>query len=161
MLRLTTILLLSSLSVAHAAQGWITKAQDDIFSGGQTATMIGLTHGGDAVYLSCDSDRKLEVAFISKTDDKMDGIPAELVAKVDGGETLRFAAVSYAHNDDFIGFRSDDQDGIKSLVEAIGKARKSTLFGLQIPAVGYKASISPGVTGSTKAATNFRKACID
>ncbi|MBB3996869.1 hypothetical protein [Aureimonas pseudogalii] len=161
MLRLTTLILLTGLSTAQAAQGWITKVEDDVFSDKKSATMLGFTPSGDSVYIECDGDHELEFAVLSKSEDKSPGVPGILVVKIDGGEALRFTAASYAHNDEYVGFKNEDQEQIRSLVKAIGQANKAALFGLQIPIVDIKASLNPGVKGSSKAASQFLEACTD
>jgi hypothetical protein len=149
-------------SAAANAAEWSTKVDEDVFSGKNTAIMMGGVLGSLSVYLSCDADRNTKAALIFKSgkDGIAEGIKGEIVFKVDDQETLRFDAESYQHNDNYGGFAADlEGEQAQALLTEIKTAKKRILTGLQVPSVDLKQSETLGASGSTTAATSFIKTC--
>lgn len=148
------------LAVAHAAD-WNTQVQEDVFSGKNTAIMIGGIFAPLNVYLSCDGDRNNKLAVIFKMDDKMpEGVPGEVVIKTDDGEITRYQTKSYEHNDSYGGFATElTAEDAGKLISAIRVAKKRVLVGLQVAAIDMKGSHTFSASGSKKAAELFAKTC--
>ncbi len=83
-----------------------------------------------------------------------------IVLKVDGGETVRLDGEAYQHNEKYAGFKADLTDDQKGpLVKSIGAAKKKVLAGLHVESLDSKHSVDIAPNGSTKAASQFLKAC--
>ncbi|MCZ7932186.1 hypothetical protein O9X90_07665 [Agrobacterium leguminum] len=153
----TCILASSSTALAD----WFTKSEEDVFSGKQTATMIGASGPAGSVYLNCDADRNVDVSIIFPfKEDINTSLKGLLVIKVDSGEALRLDAEAYQHNDKYAGFKARLDDAQKvSLLKSISSAKKKVLAGLSVESIDSKHSIDISPGGSTKAASSFMKAC--
>ncbi|MDH4413071.1 MAG: hypothetical protein QE484_07175 [Rhizobium sp.] len=152
--------LLTSAATTFSAE-WLTKVDEDVFSGKSTAVMIGGSGAQLNVYLSCDGDRKNSLAVIFKADEGVvEDVDGELVLKADDAEPFRYAVRSYNHNDDYGGFLAElTPEDASKLVASIKGAKKRVIAGLQVAALEIKASNTLATTGSTKAAELFAKAC--
>ncbi|WP_205910289.1 hypothetical protein, partial [Rhizobium sp. FKY42] len=133
----------------------------DVFSGKNTATMIGGLVGPISVYLSCDGEHQNKLAVIFKVKDGVaEGINGEIVLKADDGEVSRFQSKSYDHNDKYGGFAAElTPDEAKKLIAGIKVAKKRVIIGLQVPGVDMKISHTLNVSGSKKASETYAKAC--
>ena len=154
-----TALALVSTCTAASAQAWFTTTEEDVFTGNQTATMISVATRSQGAFFQCDADRELSFALIFKSEEKPSGVPGIIVAKVDRGEVHRFDATSYRHNEDYLGFVSNDTAEVAKLVADIAKARRDVLLGLQIPITDAKFSVTASAAGSTKAANKLLETC--
>ncbi|NSZ82930.1 hypothetical protein G6L97_00725 [Agrobacterium tumefaciens] len=154
-----TACIIASASAAFAE--WFTKSEEDVFSGKQTATMIGASGPAGSVYLNCDADRNVNISIIFPFKEDIDtSLKGLLVIKVDSGEALRLDAEAYQHNDKYAGFKARLDDAQKvSLLKSIASAKKKILAGLSVESIDSKHSIDIAPGGSTKAATSFMKAC--
>jgi hypothetical protein len=159
-LAVASLAILTSAATASSAE-WLTKVDEDVFSGKSTAVMIGGSGAQLNVYLSCDGDRKNSLAVIFKAEEGVvEDVDGELVLKADDAEPLRYAVRSYNHNDSYGGFLVELQpEEASKLVAIIKGAKKRVVAGLQVTALDIKASNTLATTGSTKAAEQFAKAC--
>lgn len=156
-----TALVVTASAGSAFADGWFTKSEEDVFSGKQTAVMFGGTTPAGSVYLNCDADRNVTVSFIFALSDEIDTtLRGVIVLKVDSGDTVRLDAEAYQHNDKYGGFKADLRGDQKvSVLKSIGSAKKKILTGLHVESLDIKQSIDIPPNGSTKAATQFMKAC--
>lgn len=149
-------LTLSSL----ASAGWITTTEDDIFSGGQTARLIGDLDPFHALVFDCDSE-KLALSLIEKSKWKegMDLPNYRLLVKVDKGEIYDFAAKGSQRNEEFMQVATAERDKILGLLKEIRDAQTQIQIGLQIKETGSKWSGTSSVAGSTRETDRFLQAC--
>ncbi|CUX23908.1 MULTISPECIES: hypothetical protein [Agrobacterium] len=145
---------------ASFANGWFTKSEEDVFSGKQTAVMLGSAVSG-SVYITCDAERNVSVSFIFPMKEDIDtSLKGVIVLKVDSGEAVRLDGEAYQHNEKYGGFKADVQDDQKAtIVKSIGGAKKKILAGLHVESLDSKHSVDISPDGSTKAAGQFLKAC--
>lgn len=150
-----------SSAVAALSADWYTKVEEDLFSGKNTAVMIGGTNAQLSVYISCDGDRKNNIAVIFKVNEAIvEDVQGELLIKADDAEPARFAVKSYNHNDSYGGFQAElSPEEASKLVGSIKTAQKRVIAGLQVAAFDMKASNTLQTIGSTRAAEQFAKAC--
>ncbi len=154
-------LVVALLPVQASAQEWFTKTEEDVFSGKSTAVMISVSPRSDSVYMACDAERAVRLSYIFKYDDEIDtNLRGVVVIKADTGETMRFDATAYKHNDEYSGFTADlSGDDASRVLKAIAGAKRKILTGLAVDAINFKASLEIAASGSSRAATQFMKAC--
>lgn len=145
--------------LAHAQ--WLTDTEDDLFSGGKKAMMIGtLTSSSSAIIFDC-SKGKLSVAYVEedKSSDFSADIPADLIIKIDGNTAIKLDASLSRRNAQAVQAKSDDLENITPLLKQIQSAKSKVLVGLQTKDGGNQSSFSGNVSGSTAAVDSFVKAC--
>lgn len=149
-------LTLSSL----ASAGWMTTTEDDIFSGGQKAMLLGDVDPFHALVFDCDSERlALSLIEKSKWKEGMGLANYRLLVKVDQGEIYDFAAKGSQRNEEFIQVATADRDKILGLLKEIRDAQTQIQIGLQIKETSSKWSGISSVAGSTREADRFLQAC--
>lgn len=109
----------------------------------------------------CDADRNVDVSLIFPFGEKINtSLKGLLVLKVDSGETLRLDAEAYQHNEKYGGFKARLDDTQKAgLLKSMAAAKKKILVGLSVESLDSKHSLDLAPNGSTKAASQFMKAC--
>lgn len=84
--------------IVHAQ--WVTNTEDDLFSGGKKAMMIGeVSSANGAIIFDCTKD-KLTAAYVEmdKTSESTANIPMDLIMKVDGNGAVKFNATLSRRN---------------------------------------------------------------
>ncbi|MCF7544905.1 hypothetical protein [Pseudomonas petrae] len=140
--------------------GWSTTVQDDIFSGGKTAMLIGYISPYQSVVVDCNSEG-LSLALLQeeKWPEGRESSSWNLLVKVDGGAVHRFTAASGRRNDKFSQYATAEQDEILKVLEDLRSAKSQVLFGLQSEEYNAKWSGTAPVNGSTSATDRFMQAC--
>jgi hypothetical protein len=158
-LAVASVAILTSSATAFSSD-WLTKVDEDVFSGKSTAVMIGSGTQLN-VYLSCDGERKNSLAVIFKAEEGIvEEVDGELVVKTDDAEPHRYAVKSYNHNDSYGGFLAElTPEEASKLVASIKGAKRRVVAGLQVTAFDMKVSNTLATIGSTRAAEQFAKAC--
>jgi hypothetical protein len=143
-----------------ASAGWSTTVQDDIFSGGKTAMLIGYISPYQSVVVDCNSEG-LSLALLQqeKPQEGRGTSSWNLLVKVDGGDVHRFTAVSGRRNDKFSQYATADQDEIMKVLQDLRNAKSQVLFGLQSEEYNAKWSGTAPVDGSTRETDRFMQAC--
>lgn len=143
-----------------ACAGWMTTTKDDIFSGGQTAMLIGEIDAYHALIFDCDS-QNLTLSLIeqSKWKDGMDRGDWRLLVKVDQSQIRDFAAQSSQRNEKYIQVATSDRDSILELLKEIREANTNIQIGMQVKEVDFKWSGTASPSGSTRETDRFLQAC--
>lgn len=145
---------------SFANADWITTTQDDIFSGGKTAMMLGYISPFQSVAVDCNSDG-LSLALLQK-EKWQDGRPSSawnLLVKVDGGEVHRFIASSGQRNTEYVQYITFEKDEIFKVLAELRNAKSQILLGLQSDEFNAKWSGTAPVSGSTRETDKFIQAC--
>jgi hypothetical protein len=138
----------------------MTSAEDDIFSGGQKATLIGHVDPFHALVFDCDSERlTLSLIEKSKWQKGMELANYRLLVKVDQGAIHDFAAKGSQRNEQYSQVATADRDKILGLLREIRDAQAQIQIGMQIKETGSKWSGTSSVAGSTREADRFLQAC--
>lgn len=145
--------------IAHAQ--WITNTEDDLFSGGKKAMMLGsLTSSTGAIIFDCTKE-KLTAAYVEedKSSDEVPNLPMDLIIKVDENAATKLDASLSRRNAQSVQIKSDDSEKITQLLKQLQDAKSKVLVGMQTKDGGNQSSFSANVSGSTAAVNNFTKAC--
>ena len=150
-----------SLVPTAALARWSMLVDDDIFSGGKKAMMIGDIGPDNSVAIDCTSSGDLHVAYIEKGDeDDIDQSASyRLLIKVDDQPVIEFAAKGERRNDRYNEITSDDRDAGVGAIKAIASAKRKILIGVSMVDSDGKYSGSASVVGSSRAASQLMKAC--
>lgn len=146
-------------STAHAR--WVTNTEDDLFSGGKQAMMVGeVSNPNGAIIFDC-TKQKLKVAYVEmdKTTEITSDIPMDLILKVDGNTAIKIDASLERRNVQSVQISSDDTEQIKALLKQLKDAKSKMQVGAQTKDGGNQTSFSGNVSGSTTAVTSFVNAC--
>ncbi|MCX5495581.1 hypothetical protein OSH11_12760 [Kaistia dalseonensis] len=146
-------------SIARA--DWLTNVEDDIFSGGKKATMLGYISAGSFFTADCVTDGSVSLAYAEKGKwvDGLDLLKFRLLVKVDAGAVREFVGKASQRNDETWQVEATDQDDVLATIKAIGNTKKQVLIGLQEPVTGMKYSGTVTARGSTRAVKQFVEAC--
>lgn len=145
--------------IAHAQ--WVTNTEDDLFSGGKKAMMLGeVSSANGAIVFDCTKD-KLKAAYVEmdKTTELTSELPMDLVMKVDGNNAVKLDANLSRRNVQSIQIESNDSDALKTLLKQLKEAKSKVLVGAQTKDGGNQHSFTANVSGSTTAVNSFVKAC--
>lgn len=159
--KLKYIFLLTVLLAPMAYADWATKTDDDVFSGGKSAMLLGiLSSMSDNVVFDC-SENKLTFSLLEEDNDsKLDApIPVDLFVKIDNNEITKLNALMMRRNSKFMGAESSDKDGIIKLLKQLQAAKKKIIVGIQGKGGESRQSYSGDVINSTGAVSKFVKAC--
>ncbi|EEA1793781.1 hypothetical protein NFS79_004575 [Salmonella enterica] len=157
----TGILVLGLMLISGSAfADWGTRVEDDAFSDGHTAMMFGAEIAMRGIAFDCSNDT-LSVSYIEQADTKdvVDGIPADLVLKVDKNPSVKLKAQTVARNSDYLGVKADNADELKVLLAQLKQAKRQVLVGVRFPDADKKMSFTLNTVGSTTAVNKFIKAC--
>ena len=144
-----------------AFAAWNTLIDDDIFSGGKTALMVGEIDPGSSLAIDCKSSGEISIAYIEKSssDDNDEGAAFRLLIKIDDQPTIEFSGRLERRNEKYIEITSSDRDLAIQAVKEIASARRKILVGVSRLDGDSKHSASAGAAGSSKAAAKLVKAC--
>lgn len=152
------MLLISLSPLAHAE--WLTKVDDDIFTGGHTAMLLGTDSGDNGIILDCTKDSLL-LSYVEHGDTKnvTEGLPVDLLLKVGDAKPLKFAASTGVRNNDTFALKANDADLIRSFLAQLRVSNGKILVGIHYPQNDAKITSTFTSTGSTAAVGKFIKAC--
>ncbi|OIN18270.1 hypothetical protein AO411_2003310 [Salmonella enterica subsp. enterica serovar Sarajane] len=159
--KLKYIFLLTALLAPVAYADWDTQTDDDVFSGGKRAMLLGvLSSVGHNVVFDC-SENKLMFSFLEEDNNSMldAPIPVDLFVKIDDNEIAKLNALMMRRNSKFMGAESSDEDNIIKLLKQLRSAKKKIIVGIQDKDGENRQSYSGDVVNSTSAVSNFVKAC--
>lgn len=144
---------------AHAR--WVTNTDDDLFSGGKKAMMIGeLASSNSAIIFDCTkSNIAMSYVEMDKSSESVADIPMDLVIKIDSGEAAKLDAILSRRNVQSVQISSADAEKIKVVLKQLQDAKSKFLMGVQTKDGGNQHSLSGNVSGSTAAVNSFVKAC--
>lgn len=145
--------------IAHAQ--WVTNTEDDLFSGGKKAMMLGeVSSVNSAIIFDCTQD-KLTVAYVEmdKSTESLSEIPMDLIMKIDNNAAVKLDATLSRRNVQSIQIESDASEQLRTLLKQIQAAKSKVLVGVQTKDGGNQHSITANVSGSTTAVNSFVKAC--
>ncbi|WP_196010546.1 hypothetical protein [Citrobacter amalonaticus] len=145
--------------IAHAQ--WVTNTEDDLFSGGKKAMMIGeVSSANGAIIFDCTKD-KLTAAYVEmdKTSESTAEIPMDLIMKVDGNSAVKLNATLSRRNVQTVEIATEDADQLKTLLKQLKDAKSKALIGAQTKDGGNQVSFTANVSGSTTAVNSFVAAC--
>ena len=145
----------------HESAEWTSKVEDDIFSGGKKAILVGQIDSFRALVFNCDSD-SVEFAYVGqskKGDAAAAAYGATIIVKVDQSEIERFNATSSQRNDTHWQVVSTEKEQILKLLNQIRDAHNSIQVGVQVPDVNFKVSGVASTAGSTRETDRFTTAC--
>ncbi len=161
-MRVRTIVFAGAMIAAGAAHAqWDTKIEDDIFSGGKKAMLLGIISPNSFVVADCDSSGELSIAYSEKGEWNAGMALGEfrLLIKVDSGSVMEAKAKAEERNSDYFQITSDDTDVVLEMIKQIALAKRSILVGIEEPSFDMKHSATIGASGSTKATKRFLDAC--
>ncbi|MGE9763917.1 hypothetical protein [Pseudomonas sp. PDM20] len=161
MRKLSAISAVVALTLSSAASaGWLTSTQDDIFSGGQKAMLIGEMDPFHALVFDCDSER-LGMALIekSKWQEGMERASYQLLVKVGQGTIHDFAAKGSQRNEEYVQIATSEREPLLLLLDEIRNAKGRIQVGLQNTDTDSKWSGIASSAGSTRETDRFLQAC--
>ena len=148
----TAVLTLTTLIFAtQASAQWMAKVEDDIFSGGKKAMLIGEVDNFHAFVFDCDAE--------SAKGDSAAKVAASLIVKVDQGQIQRFVATTSQRNDTHWQALTSDREQILNILTQIRDAESGIQIGVQVPDIDFKWSGVASPAGSTKETDRFVAAC--
>ncbi|HHT0992389.1 hypothetical protein NFK08_05310 [Enterobacter roggenkampii] len=159
MIKMSLIAAVLLSPLAHAQ--WVTNTEDDLFSGGKKAMMLGeVSSDNGAIVFDCTKD-KLKAAYVEmdKTTESVSEIPMDLIMKVDGNSAVKLNATLSRRNVQSLQIESEDSEQLKTLLKQIQEAKSKVLVGAQTKDGGNQHSFSANVSGSTTAVNSFVAAC--
>ncbi|MBJ9163384.1 hypothetical protein I5485_13190 [Citrobacter farmeri] len=154
-------LIVASLASPIAHAQWITNTEDDLFSGGKKAMMLGsLTSSSGAIIFDCTKE-KLTASYVEedKSSDEVPNLSTDLIIKVDGNAATKLDASLSRRNAQSLQIKSEDSENITQLLKQLQGAKSKVLVGVQTKDGGNQSSFSADVSGSTAAVNSFIKAC--
>jgi hypothetical protein len=152
---------LLGITISSAASAdWYTTTQDDIFSGGKKAMMLGSINASQSIAFDCDSEN-LSLALLQKEkwQEGRNSSAFNLLIKVDKGEIHRFTADSAQRNNDYVQYITLEKDEILKVLADLREAKSVVQLGLQSDQFDSKWSGTVSVSGSTRETDKFIKAC--
>lgn len=145
-----------------ASAQWVTSTEDDVFSGGQKATMfvsVNDYNGDQAFVFDCTKD-ELSFSYIEKSPDLGQlKIPVKMVVKIDSGAIINIDGETAQRNSEYSEITSSDRESILKIMQEASKAKSKIIVGLSVPEIDVKQSYSANVVGSKKAIDKFMAAC--
>ena len=154
-IKITFVAAVLASPIAHAQ--WVTNTEDDLFSGGKKAMMLG---DNGAIVFDCPKE-KLSAAYVEmdKSTESLSEVPMDLIMKVDGNTAVKLDATLSRRNVQSLQIQSDDADQLKTVLKQLQGAKSKVLVGVQTKDGGNQHSMSANVSGSTTAVNSFIKAC--
>ncbi|EAB4767262.1 hypothetical protein [Escherichia coli] len=156
------MVLITTAIISPIAQAqWLTQTEDDLFSDGKKAAMIGETSSDNSAIIFNCTKNTLTAAYVEmdKTHESTAKMPMELVMKVDGNNALKFNATLSRRNVQALEIATNDAEQLKILLKQLKEAKSQVLVGAQTEDGGSKFSLSANVSGSTSAVNKFVAAC--
>lgn len=144
-----------------ASAQWLTKVDDDLFTGGKKAVMLGsLSSSNSGLIFDC-TKNKLSVAYVEtdKTEDSVPTVAMDLIIKVDDNPINKLEASLSRRNAQSIEVAADDAEKITVVLKQLQSAKTKVLVGVQTRDGGNQSSFSGNASGSTTATNSFIKAC--
>lgn len=145
-----------------ASARWVTSSDDDVFSGGQKATMfvsLNEYNSEQAFVFDCTKD-DLSFSYIEKSPNlgKVK-IPVKMIVKIDSGAIINIDGETSQRNSEYSEITASDRESILKIMQEARKATSKMIVGLSVPEIDVKQSYSANVAGSKKAIDKFMAAC--
>lgn len=145
---------------ASANAEWYASIEDDIFSGGKKAIVLGDVGPGHSLAFDC-AEGELTAALLeegawSETDSPLSAV---LLIKVDDNAPIQFDARYGERNAKYKQIISLDRDTTLKALKEIQAAQHKILVGVKFVAIDSKWSGTAPVTGSTREVGRFLEAC--
>ncbi|WP_455424792.1 hypothetical protein [Dryocola sp. LX212] len=141
---------------------WLTKTDDDLFSGGKKAMLIGsLNNSSSGIIFDCTSTT-LSAAYVEMnktTDMSGESVPVDLIFKVDSNAAVKMDAKMMRRNDTTVQAFSENAELAKSVLKSLRDGKKKVMVGIQTTDGGNQSSLSGNVSNSTNAVNKFISAC--
>lgn len=149
------------LVAGHAQAGWYTTIEDEIFSGGKKAMLIGEISPDAFVVADCVSGERLSFGYaeIGEWKEGYSTLTARILIKVDGGQVHELVGAASERNSTYFQFVATEADMITPVLKDIGGAKKPILVGIEVAGSDNKHSATIHPSGSTKAIKQFMEAC--
>lgn len=146
----------------HAFAAWVTNSEDDVFSGGQKATLVATLNdynADQALIFDCTKD-SIKFSYVEKSADlgKMN-IPVKMVVKVDSNKIINIDGHTDSRNSDYSEISTTDKDAIIGILREAASAKTKIILGLSVPDIEVKQSYTANVSGSRGAISKFAAAC--
>lgn len=147
------------------ANTWAVIVEDDLFSSSGKKAVLGSPGRGHVLIFECENDL-LGLALLLRERVTFDeplgfSVPVSLIIKVDEAEPVHFDAEMYRRNENYVQavYSSDYEDEkLLSLLGQVEGAQSKILAGIDVMGE-KKSSYTVSVTGSTRSAKEFKKAC--
>ncbi|HCR1893016.1 TPA: hypothetical protein ONC27_004777, partial [Enterobacter asburiae] len=97
-IKITFVAAVLASPIAHAQ--WVTNTEDDLFSGGKKAMMLGeVSSDNGAIVFDCTKE-KLSAAYVEmdKSTESLSEVPMDLIMKVDGNTAVKLDATLSRRN---------------------------------------------------------------
>lgn len=149
------------ISISSAASAdWSTSTEDDIFSGGKKAMLLGNISPNQMVAFDCDSEG-LSLALLQKEKWPSERTSSawKLLIKVDKGEIHHFTAESAKRNDDYAQYVTHEKEEILKVLADLREAKSVIQLGIQSEEFDSKWSGTVSAGGSTRETDKFTQAC--
>lgn len=146
-------------SIAHA--DWLTKVEDDIFSDGKKATMLGAISVGSSLIADCTTGGPVSLAY-AETGEWQDGLELlkfRLLVKIDSSPVREFVGTAGQRNEKTWQVEAASGDDVLAAIKAMADSKKQVLVGLQEPITNIKYSGTVTARGSSRAVKQFLEAC--
>lgn len=145
-----------------ASARWVTSSDDDVFSGGQKATMfvsLNEYNSEQAFVFDCTKD-DLSFSYIEKSPNlgKVK-ILVKMIVKIDSGAIINIDGETSQRNSEYSEITASDRESILKIMQEASKATSKMIVGLSVPEIDVKQSYSANVAGSKKAIDKFMAAC--
>lgn len=161
MVRKNLIAVILGLAITSAANAdWMTSAEDDIFSGGQKAMLMGSIDPYHMLIFDCDSTGlSMSLLEKGKWESGMELASYRLLVRVDQNEVYDFSAKGAQRNEQYTQAYVADRTKILKLLGDIRDAQQQIQIGLEIKEIGAKWSGIASAGGSTRETDRFLNAC--
>jgi len=105
-------LLTSALLTSNAHAQWLTQVDDDLFTGGKKATLIGYLQDADSALIFDCTKRKLTISYAERYGEQepVSATPFNLIVKVDSGDAHKMDAHSKRRNSKYLEVSSDGRE---------------------------------------------------
>lgn len=139
---------------------WYASIEDDIFSGGKKAMLLGGVGPGHSLAFDC-AEGELTAALLEEGAWTQSDSPLEatLLIKVDDNAPVQFNAGYGERNPKYRQVISHDRDTTLKALKEIQAAQDKILVGIKFVAMDSKWSGTAPVTGSTREVGRFLEAC--
>jgi hypothetical protein len=135
----------SSLAIVFAAipfpalASWSTTVEDDLFSGGQKAMMIGDINQSMYIVLDCKKDfATITVIEKGEWSAEYEGHTVRGLLKVDSNPSYDFQAVIVKRNSEYFGYEFNNVQIVAAMAKEIKESRSKITVGLEDSAIDFQ-----------------------
>lgn len=161
--RVIKVLLAASILISPFTYAdWITKVDDDVFTGGHKAVMIGGLgmSTSSAILFDC-TKGTASISYVEQDNstDDIANVPMDLIVKIDGNPVIKLDAELSRRNANSVEVTSTEMEKITDVLKLLKSAKSKILVGIQTKDGGHQASFSGNASGSTNSVNSFVNAC--